>query len=165
MDKKNSFYSGDAAGRPENWLGLGKKADFSDSDLINVLVEGNRGYTTGGLRLRGDNSAINQTTSNNIKRGSVADTVDIEQEGYLALINSIVMGTLLLTENSVTNLAYTNTFSDMFIENDQNTTVNYYGGNLSVDAQFADTTNNDYSLSALSPCISAGIASVTIQAN
>jgi bifunctional polynucleotide phosphatase/kinase len=34
LDKKNSFYCGDAAGRPANWLGLGNKADFSDSDLF-----------------------------------------------------------------------------------------------------------------------------------
>ena len=47
--------------------------DFRDSDLINVLVEGNRGYTTGGLRLRGDNSAINLTTSNNIPNLSQPD--------------------------------------------------------------------------------------------
>lgn len=34
IDKKNSFYCGDAAGRPENWMGLGHKADFSNSDLF-----------------------------------------------------------------------------------------------------------------------------------
>jgi bifunctional polynucleotide phosphatase/kinase len=34
FDKKNSFYCGDAAGRPNDWLGFGRKADFSDSDLF-----------------------------------------------------------------------------------------------------------------------------------
>ena len=124
------------SGNTAFWDGGGITCSNSSPVLESVTISGNMAEIGGGIYCR------------NISNPSLVNTIlwnDSPQEIYLSSYN-----------DSIT-IAYSNVQGgqDSIVTND-NGTVNWGEGNINVDPQLVDISNDDYHLSNLSPCIDAG---------
>jgi len=130
---KNHAYGGSSGGAGVN--------NDGEVDFINCTFANNSSSTGGGLHLRSGGTA---TATNTIFWGNLPDQISLNA------INDSSFCTIYLNYNDIE-------FGlDSIHVNDTISNVFWGEGNINSDPLFVDTSNIDYHLSDLSPCIGAG---------